>query len=227
MKLVVGLGNPGSSYEGTRHNIGFDVVTELSLRWRAGRPKLRFEAQLGEVNYEGEKVLLATPQTFMNLSGRSVQQIVKFFQISLSDVLVICDDMNLKLGQLRLRASGSAGGQKGLLSILQVCGSEMVPRLRIGVGRPPEKVDPASFVLAKFRKDEFTEVDLAVKGAATAVELWIRDGIAAAMNSVNGSVSEQNEGAPQKPGRAEQDKDRVRRDRMQGKDRTESGGEIA
>ncbi|MFZ4596840.1 MAG: aminoacyl-tRNA hydrolase [Verrucomicrobiaceae bacterium] len=185
MKLVVGLGNPGSNYEGTRHNVGFEVISELSLRWHTSRSKLRFESQLTDGNYRGEKVLLAAPQTYMNLSGRSVQQIVKFYQISLEDVLVVCDDMNLKLGQIRLRASGSAGGQKGLKSILDVCGTEMVPRLRIGVGRPPDKMDAADYVLTKFRKDELTEVDSSVRSAATGVELWIQEGIATAMNVVN------------------------------------------
>lgn len=185
MKLVVGLGNPGSSYEGTRHNVGFEVVAELALKWRADRPKSRFEASFVELNQFGEKVLLATPRTYMNVSGRSVQQIIKFFQIPLADVLVICDDMNLKLGQLRLRASGSAGGQKGLLSILQVCGTEAVPRLRIGVGRPPEKMDPSVYVLAKFRKEELSEIDTAIRAAANGVELWIKNGISAAMNVVN------------------------------------------
>ena len=185
MKLVVGLGNPGSAYEQTRHNVGFEVLRELALRWRAGRSKHRFEADLAEVNCEGEKVLLAAPQTYMNLSGRSVQQIIKFFQIPLIDVVVVCDDLNLKLGQLRLRASGSAGGQKGLLSILQVCGTNDVPRLRIGVGRPPEKMDPSAFVLAKFRKEEFSEIDAAIRGAAGGIELWVKHGISAAMNVVN------------------------------------------
>jgi PTH1 family peptidyl-tRNA hydrolase len=188
MKLVIGLGNPGASYDGTRHNVGFGVVGELALKWMAGRPKHRFESSLIEVNYQGEKVLLAAPQTFMNVSGRSVQQIVKFFQIELSDVLVICDDMNLKLGQLRMRATGSAGGQKGLLSILQVFGTEAVPRLRIGVGRPPEKMDPAAYVLSKFRKDELPTIDTAIRSAAAGVELWIKDGISTAMNVVNASA---------------------------------------
>lgn len=185
MKLVVGLGNPGSSYEGTRHNVGFEVIAELALRWRADRPKLKFEANLVELNHQGERVLLATPQTYMNVSGRSVQQIIKFYQIPLEDVLVICDDMNLKLGQLRLRASGSAGGQKGLLSILQVCGTESIPRLRIGVGRPPERMDPSVYVLARFRKDELSEIDSAIKKAASGVELWTREPISAVMNVVN------------------------------------------
>ena len=196
MKLVVGLGNPGSNYEGTRHNVGFDVLAELSLRWRASRPKTRFESQLSEVNFEGHKVLLAAPQTFMNLSGRSVQQIVKFYQISLADILVICDDLNLKLGQLRMRASGSAGGQKGLLSILQTRGSEAIPRLRIGVGRPPDEMDAATYVLMKFRKDELAEVDLSVRAAAAGVELWVKSGIEAAMNIVNVSTSDPNDGSP-------------------------------
>lgn len=199
MKLVVGLGNPGSSYEGTRHNIGFEVLGELALKWRADRPKQRFEANLIESNLNGEKVLLAAPQTFMNVSGRSVQQIIKFFQIPLTDVLVVCDDLNLKVGQLRMRASGSAGGQKGLLSILQVCGSESVPRLRIGIGRPPEKMDAAAYVLSRFRKDELSDIDAAVRGAATAVELWIKDGISATMNVINAAVPDgDDDAAPKK-----------------------------
>ncbi len=188
MKLVVGLGNPGSTYDGTRHNVGFEVLGELALRWHAPRPKLRFEANLVEANWQGEKVLLAAPQTYMNLSGRSVQQIVRFYQIPLEDVLVTCDDMNLKLGQLRLRATGSAGGQKGLSSILQVCGTESVARLRIGVGRPPEKMAATDYVLARFRKDELPELDASVVRAATGIEIWIRDGISAAMNAANLSV---------------------------------------
>jgi len=189
MKLVVGLGNPGSKYDGTRHNVGFEVLAELALRWHADRPKLRFEANLAEVNYQGEKVLLAAPQTYMNVSGRSVQQIVNFYQVPLTSVLVVCDDLNLKLGQLRLRASGSAGGQKGLLSILQTCGSQSVPRLRIGVDRPPDQVDAATFVLNRFRKEEIPIIDQAIRGAATGIELWIKDGIASAMNVVNVTAS--------------------------------------
>lgn len=187
MKLVVGLGNPGPTYDGTRHNVGFNVLTELGLRWQADRPKRRFEADIVESNRNGEKILLAAPQTYMNVSGRSVQQIVKFFQVRLEDVLVICDDLNLKVGQLRLRASGSAGGQKGLSSIIQVCGSDQIPRLRIGIGRPPERMDAADYVLGKFRKDELPVIDTAVREAAAGVELWIDKGISAAMNSINGS----------------------------------------
>jgi peptidyl-tRNA hydrolase, PTH1 family len=198
MKLIVGLGNPGSSYQGTRHNIGFEVLAELALRWQAERPKLRFEANVSESNRDGEKVLLAAPQTFMNVSGRSVQQIVKFFQIPLHDVLVICDDMNLKVGQLRMRASGSAGGQKGLLSIIQVCGTEQIPRLRVGIGRPPAQMDVTNFVLSKFRKEELPDVDDAVRRGASGVELWMKQGISAAMNVVNAAVAGENGDADEK-----------------------------
>ncbi len=185
MKLVVGLGNPGEKYSGTRHNIGFDLLDELAKRGSAGRPKSRFEAELREVQCGTERLLLVAPQTYMNLSGRSVQPLVKFFQIPLTDVLVVCDDLNLKLGQIRLRASGSAGGQKGLLSILQTLGTEVVGRLRIGVDRPPAFMDAATFVLAKFKKDELPEIDAAVRKAAQAVEMWAKDGMDAAMNAFN------------------------------------------
>src|SRR4051812_1711986 len=128
MKIVVGLGNPGSKYEGTRHNVGFDVLAELAHRWSGPKPKSRFEAQLTEILCGDERLLLLAPQTFMNLSGRSVQQAVKFYQTPLSEVIVIGDDLNLKVGQIRLRASGSAGGQKGLQSILTCLGSNEICR---------------------------------------------------------------------------------------------------
>ncbi len=188
MKIVVGLGNPGDKYEGTRHNVGFDVLAELGRRWGAGKPKVRFEAVVAEIACGTEKLLLVAPQTFMNLSGRSVQQFVRFFQAALTDVLVVCDDLNLKAGQLRLRASGSAGGQKGLQSILTCLGSEAVPRLRLGIGRPPANFDAADYVLSRFRKDELDQMDGAIVRAASAVEVWAREGLANAMNQFNGEV---------------------------------------
>lgn len=199
MKLVVGLGNPGEKYAGTRHNVGFDLLDELAKRWSAGRPKLRFEAELREIQCGGERLLLVAPQTFMNLSGRSVQPLVKFYQIPLADVLVVCDDLNLKLGQLRLRASGSAGGQKGLLSILQTLGTEAVGRLRIGVDKPPAFMDAATFVLAKFRKEELPEIDAAIRKAAEAVEKWAKEGLDAAMNAFNSGVYPGESASGEKP----------------------------
>lgn len=186
MKVVVGLGNPGSKYEGTRHNVGFDVLAELAHRWHAPKPKLRFEANITEVLCGIEKLLLIAPQTFMNLSGRSVQQVIKFYQAPLSDLIVIGDDLNLKVGQLRLRASGTAGGQKGLQSILSCLSSNEICRLRLGIGRPPDQMDAADYVLGRFRKDEIELVDAATRRAASAVEVWAAEGIAAAMNRYNG-----------------------------------------
>lgn len=188
MKIVVGLGNPGSKYEGTRHNVGFEVLAELSRRWGAPKPKSRFEASLIELLCGSEKLLLCAPQTFMNLSGRSVQQVVKFYQTPLEDLIVIGDDLNLKAGQLRLRASGSAGGQKGLQSILTCLSTDAICRVRIGIGRPPGEMDAADYVLGRFRKDELDVIDGAISRAATAVEVWSTEGIAAAMNKFNGDA---------------------------------------
>jgi peptidyl-tRNA hydrolase, PTH1 family len=186
MKVIVGLGNPGDKYAGTRHNVGFDVLDELARQWGAAKPKLRFEAQLTEILCDKEKLLLCAPQTFMNLSGRSVQQVCRFFQIENSDVLVVCDDLNLDPGQIRLRPSGSAGGQKGLQSILTCMGSQEIPRLRLGIGRPQPPMDAVNYVLAKFRKEELQTIDAAVIRAARAVQTWASEGMAAAMNRFNG-----------------------------------------
>jgi len=186
MKVVVGLGNPGRKYEGTRHNLGFDVLAELSRRWGVPAAKSRFEALVAEGMWGSEKVLLVAPQTFMNLSGRSVQPLMKFFQLPTSSLLVVVDDLNLKTGQIRVRAGGSAGGQKGLQSILSCLGTSDVCRLRIGVGRPPDGMDPADYVLGRFRKEELDRIDAAIPRAANAVETWVSEGAEAAMNKYNG-----------------------------------------
>jgi PTH1 family peptidyl-tRNA hydrolase len=186
MKIVIGLGNPGDKYVGTRHNVGFDVLAELGKRWGFSRPKSRFEAEFTEIACGVEKLLLVAPQTFMNLSGRSVHQFARFFQIPLVDLLVVCDDLNLRLGQLRMRPSGSAGGQKGLSSILTCLGSEEIPRLRLGVGRPPPDWDPADYVLSRFRKEELGQIDAAISRAASSIEVWAKDGMTIAMNLFNG-----------------------------------------
>lgn len=185
MWLVVGLGNPGRRYAGTRHNVGFEVLDELARRWSAERPKLRFEAELRELSLAGHRLLLVAPQTYMNLSGRAVSQVVQFYQTPLEKLLVVCDDLNLKLGQLRMRKSGSAGGQKGLANILQALATEDVPRLRIGIDRNPPEMDSAAYVLSRFRKEELPIIDAAIQRAATGVELWVQQGIDAAMNQVN------------------------------------------
>jgi PTH1 family peptidyl-tRNA hydrolase len=185
VKVVVGLGNPGPKYDRTRHNVGFVVVDELATRLGAGKSRLRFEANLAEGSLGTEKVLLAAPQTYMNASGRSIRQIIDFYGLPLSDVILVCDDFNLELARLRMRSGGSAGGQKGLADTIRHLGTEEFPRLRIGIGRPPEQMDPADFVLSRFRRNEEKPMEEAVIRAAEGIEIWIRSGLNRAMNQVN------------------------------------------
>ena len=185
MKVIVGLGNPGDRYVRTRHNVGYDVIDELVRRHLLSKPRLKFEAETWEFDLGSERHWLLKPLTFMNNSGRSVRQCVDFFQLPVSDLLVIGDDLNLPLGQLRLRATGSDGGQKGLRDIRQQLGTEAFARLRIGIGRPPGQMDSSDYVLSKFAKSEVDAVEHAVVTAADGVELWSQSGIAEAMNRIN------------------------------------------
>jgi len=185
MKVLVGLGNPGKKYAGTRHNVGFEIVAELAYRHKADRPKSKFEAEISEVLIGTERLLLAAPQTYMNVSGRSVRQLLDFYQLTVTDVLVACDDIYLPLGQLRIKRSGSSGGQKGLENVIQHLGTPAVSRLRIGVGRPDPNRDSADYVLERFHKSEVAAIDTAVRTAADAVETWVIEGIDRAMNRFN------------------------------------------
>jgi len=187
MKVIVGLGNPGAQYQGTRHNVGFDIVDHLARRWLAGGVQTKFQAEFAIVHSGGSRVLLVKPLTYMNRSGEAVQQICRFYQVEPESVVVICDDMNLPLGRIRWRAGGSAGGQKGLADIIQRLGTDKVPRLRIGVDRPPGKMDPAAWVLARFRAEDREEVELVSQTAADSVETWLAEGVSGAMNRYNGS----------------------------------------
>ena len=185
MKIIVGLGNPGLTYRRTRHNIGFMVANALAqsrgLRFRRGR--FRCSQAAGEMGKE--KALLVRPQTFMNASGACVAGLARHFECPLSDLLVICDDVNLDLGRIRLRRSGSAGGHKGLTSIIRELHSEDFPRLRVGVGRPPEGLDMMSYVLGPFRRGDWLLVEESVARAAQAVETWVYHGLDEAMNRFN------------------------------------------
>lgn len=185
MKLVVGLGNPGRKYKDTRHNVGYSVLAELSRRHGDGSARNKFHADVVEANIEGERALLLAPLTYMNLSGTSVVEAIGFYKLSLEDLLVICDDMNLPLGKLRIRAKGSSGGQKGLADIIDRLGDEQFARLRIGIGEPPPGWNAPDFVLSKFNKQEKTEIELAVVQAADAVALWARQGAEACMDRHN------------------------------------------
>ncbi|MBS0210523.1 MAG: aminoacyl-tRNA hydrolase [Planctomycetes bacterium] len=185
MKLVVGLGNPGRKYEGTRHNVGFEVVHELARRAAAGTPKSQFDAEALDVTVAGERLILLCPQMYMNRSGSSVQRARDFYKLQNEQVLVVCDDFALPIGKLRLRAQGSAGGQKGLDDTIRCLGTDAVPRLRLGIGPLPENWDPADFVLGKLSKDERAEMAFQVPRAADAVGVWASQGIGSAMAQFN------------------------------------------
>lgn len=197
MKVIVGLGNPGDRYARTRHNVGYEVIDELVRRHCLPKSRNKFEAEVWEFDLGSERHWLLKPLTFMNNSGRSVRKCVEFFQLPVSDLLVICDDLNLSLGQLRMRASGSDGGQKGLRDIRQQLGTEEYARLRIGIGRPPGQMDAADFVLSKVTKSDSSAVEHAIVEAADGVDLWSKAGVAVAMNRLNvvkeGTIPKKNE----------------------------------
>ncbi len=183
MKIVVGLGNPGKRYEGTRHNVGFAVVDALAEGPNVHGFGHRFDAAVAELVDQGEKVLLLKPETFMNLSGRCVRQAVDFYQVPLEDVLVVCDDINLPLGKLRFRAKGTHGGHNGLRDIQNHLGTAY-SRLRIGVDAPPEE-GAVDYVLGRFRPSERLVIKDALLVATQAVLFWVHQGIAKAMNQYN------------------------------------------
>ncbi|MBN2022892.1 MAG: aminoacyl-tRNA hydrolase [Pirellulales bacterium] len=185
MKLIVGLGNPDRQYEGTRHNVGYRVLAELARRHGEGRPKTRFHGEVLESTLEGQRALLLSPLTYMNRSGLSVCEAVGFFKLSLEDLLVVCDDLNLPVAKLRVRGGGSAGGQKGLADVIDRLGTEEFARLRVGIGPPPEGWDAADYVLSRFAKEEIPQIESAVGRAADAVVCWAALGVNECMNRYN------------------------------------------
>jgi PTH1 family peptidyl-tRNA hydrolase len=184
MKVVVGLGNPGSRYAGTRHNVGYAVVDLLAQGPHAGRFQSRFQAEVAELAEDAGKVLMVKPETFMNLSGRSVRQVVDFYQLPLTDLLVVCDDVNLPLGKLRFRARGTHGGHNGLRDIQNHLGTTEYARLRIGVSAGGENL--IDHVLGRFRPGEQPVIEDAIAAAAQAVMVWGERGIDVCMNQYNG-----------------------------------------
>ncbi|CAN5677826.1 aminoacyl-tRNA hydrolase [soil metagenome] len=185
-KLVVGLGNPGSKYETTRHNVGFEAIDRLAQGGSGTTFTQKFDGLWAEIDIDFQRVFLLKPLTFMNLSGRSVRQATQFYKIEPADLLAICDDLSLPLGRIRIRRGGSDGGQKGLRDIAAQLGTTDFPRLRIGIGdRGP--IDAADFVLTRFRAAERPQMEEALITATQAVATWITQGIDAAMNRFNGT----------------------------------------
>ncbi len=182
MKAIVGLGNPGREYAGTRHNIGFDVVDEVARRWNVQLKPWRSVADVVVVSLRG--AVLVEPQTFMNLSGDAVSRLSAFHKLTPQDVLVVVDEVQLPVGRFRARRSGSAGGHNGLKSVIQHLGTEF-PRLRIGIGRGDPTLDLADHVLSRFARDERDSVADAVSRAADAVELFVENGLDAVMSRFN------------------------------------------
>ena len=183
--LIVGLGNPGKQYAVNRHNVGFMVLSRLAEK--LGEPFSRVESRalLAKANYQGIRLVLAKPQTYMNGSGSAVRSLLRFYKIPPQQLLVVYDDVDLPLETLRLRAEGGSGGQKGMQSIIEQLGSESFPRLRVGIGRPPGRMEAADYVLQDFSRSEQEFIDLTLSRAVDAILTFITDGLEKAMNLYN------------------------------------------
>ncbi len=186
--LIIGLGNPGREYRENRHNIGFMLIDRLALRLNARMSRLQSKALIAATRHKDEKIILAKPQTFMNLSGQSVQGLTHFYKLSLENLLLAHDDLDLPFGTIRLRPGGGAGGQKGVKSTIQRLGTNDFPRLRLGIGRPPGRMDAAAYVLQDFPKADEQILSETLDRAADAVFTFIDEGLDAAMNQYNGIV---------------------------------------
>ena len=186
--LLIGLGNPGREYADTRHNFGFMLIDRLAVRLNARGMKVQSKAIIMNANYEERKLILAKPQTYMNLSGQSVQGLIHFYKIPLTNVMILSDDLDLPFATIRIRASGGPGGQRGLSSILERLGTKDVPRLRLGIGRPPGRMDPSNYVLQNFSKSDMQAISEILDHAADAVLAFVSDGLNKAMNEFNGDI---------------------------------------
>lgn len=185
MYIIVGLGNPTSRYAGTRHNVGFEVIDRLAKKYGIDVNTKKHKAMIGKGVIGTQKVLLVKPQTFMNLSGESVREIIDYYKAKESDLIIIYDDISLAVGQLRIRAKGSAGGHNGIKSIIQHTGTQEFWRIKVGVGEKPAHRDLADYVLGRFQGEEKEIMEEAFLDAADAAVVMIQDGIEAAMNQFN------------------------------------------
>ncbi len=189
--LIVGLGNPGREYKDNRHNVGFMLVDRLMVRFDASMNRLQAKALVTSLTYEGKKLILAKPQTYMNLSGQSIQGLAHFYKIPLENMIVAHDDLDLPFGTIRIRPGGGPGGQRGVASTIERLGSKGFPRLRIGIGRPPGRMDPADYVLQNFARSDFPLLSEILDRAADAVMTFVLEGLNPAMNKFNGGPQTQ------------------------------------
>lgn len=185
MKIIIGLGNPTREYEGTRHNVGFSAIYSIGDKYGISVDTKKHKALIGKGIIEGEKVILAMPQTYMNLSGESVREIIDFYKCDAADIIVIYDDISLDVGRLRIRTKGSAGGHNGIKNIISHLGTDVFTRIKIGVGEKPKGMDLADYVLGRFKKEELETIRDGVEKATKAVAAILTDGAEAAMNQFN------------------------------------------
>jgi PTH1 family peptidyl-tRNA hydrolase len=183
--LIVGLGNPGAEYASHRHNVGFRIVEAVARAHQLPFTRRKERARVAEGKIAGQRVVLAKPNTFMNLSGRAAGRLSRTFDVPPERILIIYDDLDLPLGRLRLRPEGGSGGHKGMRSIIEALGTQSVARLRVGIGRPPGRIDPADYVLEPFTADEQSILEEVVQEAVAAVECWLAEGIDVAMDRFN------------------------------------------
>lgn len=186
--LIIGLGNPGREYVQTRHNIGFMLVDRIAVRLNTRGMKLQSKAIVITAQHAGQKLILAKPQTFMNLSGQSVQGLVRFYKLPLDHVLIAHDDLDLPFCAIRMRPGGGAGGQKGIKSTIDQLGTPEFARLRLGIDRPPGRMDAAAYVLQDFSRKELQTMSETLDWAADAALTWVTEGLNAAMNKFNGPI---------------------------------------
>ena len=191
MFLIVGLGNPGKEYDGTRHNIGFEAIDYLAKKYNIDINRSKFKGMYGEGFISGQKVLLLKPTTYMNLSGESIREVINFYKIDNNNIIVIYDDISLEIGKLRIREKGSAGGHNGIKSIIANLSTDVFPRIKIGVGQP--KGDLVSHVLGRFNKEEAQDLKEVIEASIKAVEIIMKNGAKAAMNELNGFKLSKNE----------------------------------
>ena len=188
--LLIGLGNPGREYRDNRHNFGFMLIDRLCVRLNARGMKLQSKAIVTSAAYEGRKLLLAKPQTYMNLSGQAIQGLAHFYKLDLDQLLVAHDDLDLPFGTIRVRPGGGPGGQKGVASAIERLGTKDFARLRLGIGRPPGRMDPADYVLQDFSRGELQDVSAILDRAADAALSFVTNGLEKTMNRFNGEVKE-------------------------------------